>query len=66
MIYPLYIVVLVASIFLGLCLMGIGVYLWLAAKKIIAGLVLLGLGLASTLVPVALIAFFTITSSVRG
>ena len=66
MIYTFYIVGLVASIILGVGLIGLGVYLLLAAKKIIAGLILLVFGLVFTLVPIALFMFFSIASSVRG
>ena len=53
-------------ILLGLSLLEIGAYLWLAFKQMIAGIILLAVGLVLTLVPIALIAFFTVTSSVRG
>ncbi len=66
MIFQFYIVLLAASLLLGLGLIGIGVYLSLAAKKIIAGLILLAVGSILALVPIAFVAFFTIASSVRG
>lgn len=66
MIPSLFILVLVTSILLGLVLIALGGYLWLAAKKVIAGIVLLAVGLALTLLPIALIAFLTITRSTRG
>jgi hypothetical protein len=59
-------VTVLTSIVLGLSLIAIGGYLWLAAKKANAGLLLLAVGLILTIVPIALIAFFTITSSARG
>ena len=65
-IYSLIVLIALASIFLGLSLMGIGAYLWLAAKKTIAGIILLAVGLILTSFPIAVIAFFTITTSVRG
>ena len=59
-------VIVLTSILLGSSLMAIGVYLWLVAKKAKAGLLLLAVGLILTIVPIAFIAFFTITSSARG
>ena len=58
------ILVLLASLLLGLSLMAVGGYLWLAAKKMIAGIVLLTVGLLLTGVPIALFAYFMITRSV--
>ena len=66
MIPSLFILMLLTSILLGLSLIAIGVYLWWAAKKMIAGILLLVIGLILTSLPIALIAFFTITRSVRG
>jgi len=51
---------------LGLSLIAIGGFLWLAAKKMIAGFVLLAVGLILTSVPIAFIAYFMITISARG
>jgi hypothetical protein len=62
----LFSLILLMSILLGLSLIAIGVYLWWAAKKVIAGILLLVVGLILTSLPIALIAFFTITRSVRG
>ena len=59
-------VIVLTSILLGSSLMAIGGYLWLVAKKAKAGLLLLAVGLILTIVPIAFIAFFTITSSARG
>lgn len=58
--------IVLTSIMLGLSLIVIGGYLWLVAKKANAGLLLLAVGLILTVVPIAFIAFFTITSSARG
>jgi hypothetical protein len=66
MIPSLFILLLLTGILLGLSLIAIGVYLWWGAKKMIAGLLLLVVGLILTSLPIALIAFFTITRSVRG
>jgi hypothetical protein len=57
---------LLASILFGLSLIAIAGYLWLAAKKMIAGIILLAVGLILTSAPMALIVFFTITTSARG
>ena len=66
MIPSLFILVLLTSILLGLVLIALGAYLWLAAKKMIAGILLLVVGLILTSLPIAVLAFFTITRSVRG
>jgi hypothetical protein len=66
MIRSLFILMLLTSILLGISLIAVGAYLRWAAKKMIAGIVLLAAGLILTSVPIALIAFFTITTSVRG
>lgn len=62
----IYTFIFIGPIILGLSLMAIGAYLWLAAKKMIAGIILLAVGLIFTVVPIAFIAFFTITTSVHG
>ena len=59
-------VTVLTSIVLGLSLIAIGGYLWLVAKKANTGLLLLAVGLILTVVPIAFVAFFTITSSARG
>lgn len=66
MIPTLFILMLLTSILLGFSLIVIGGYVWLAAKKMIADILLLVVGLILTSLPIALIAFFTITKSVRG
>ena len=66
MIPSLFILILLTSILLGLSLIAIGIYLWWAAKKMIAGILLLVVGLILTSLSIALVAFFTITRSVRG
>ncbi len=66
MLPTLFILIPLASILFGLSLIAIGGYLWLAAKKMIAGIILLTVGLILTSVPMALIVFFTITTSARG
>ena len=66
MIPSLFILILLTSILLGLILIAVGAYVWLAAKKMMAGIILLAVGLILTSVPIALIAFFTITTSARG
>lgn len=66
MLPTLFILILLASVLFGLSLIAIGGYLWLAAKKLIAGIILLAVGLILTSAPIALIAFFTITTSARG
>ncbi len=66
MIPTLFILMLWTSIMLGLSLIAIGGYVWLAAKKMIAGILLLAVGLILTSVPIALVAFFTITRSTGG
>lgn len=63
---PLWILIVLISIVLGLSLIAIGAYLWLAAKKVIAGIILLAVGLILTLSPIALIAFTMIITSARG
>jgi hypothetical protein len=59
-------VIVLTSIILGSSLIAIGGYLCLVAKKANAGLLLLAVGLILTVVPIAFVAFFTITSSTRG
>ena len=66
MIPSLFILILLTSIMLGLSLIAIGGFLWLAAKKMIAGFVLLAVGLVLTSVPIAFNAYFMITISARG
>jgi NADH:ubiquinone oxidoreductase subunit K len=66
MIPTLFILMLGMSIMLGFILIAIGGYVWLAAKKMIAGILLLAVGLTLTAAPIAVIAFFTITTSLRG
>ena len=62
----IFLVIVLTSILLGLSLIAIGGYLWLVAKNGKAGLLLLAVGLILTIVPIAFVAFFTITSSARG
>ncbi len=66
MLPTLFILIPLASILFALSLIAIGGYLLLAAKKMIAGIILLAVGLILTSVPMALIVFFTITTSARG
>lgn len=66
MIPTLFILILLTSIMLGLSLIAIGGYVWLVAKKMIIGILLLVVGLILASLPIALIAFFTITTSAHG
>ena len=58
--------IVLAGIVLGLFLIAIGAYLWLAVKKKVAGIILLAVGLIFTLSSVAFIALITIMTSSRG
>jgi hypothetical protein len=62
----IFVLIVLASIMLGLSLITIGAYLWLAAKKMISGIVLIAVGLLLTSAPIAVIAFVTIATSTRG
>lgn len=62
----IYLLILLGSLLLGLILVGVGAYVWLAAKKVLLGVILIAVGLVLILVPIAFFAYFTIVSSTRG
>ena len=58
----IFVLAALTSILLGLSLIAIGGFLWLAAKKMIPGIVLLAIGLILTSVPIASFAYFMIAA----
>ncbi len=62
----IYIISLLCSLLFGILLVGLGAYVWLAAKKVTLGIILIVVGLVFILVPIAYYGFFTIVSSTRG
>jgi hypothetical protein len=62
----IYLLILLGSLLLGISLIGVGIYVWLAAKKVTLGVILIVVGLAFILAPLVIFGFFTIASSTRG
>ncbi len=62
----MFLLVLLGILLLGVSLIAIGAYVWLAAKKTTAGLILIALGVIFSLIPIALAGYLTIVSSARG
>ncbi len=62
----IYILTLLGSLLLGIILIGVGAYVWLAAKKVTLGVILIAVGLAIILAALAIFGFFTIVRSTRG
>ena len=58
----IFVLAALTSILLGLSLIAIGGFLWLAAKKMIPGIILLAVGLIFTSVPIASFAYFMIVA----
>ncbi len=65
-IFGMYEVLLVGSFFLGLVLLAIGVALLITMKNKIIGLLTTAFGLVITVLPIFVILFLTVTTSVRG
>ena len=57
--FPLYILVLVGGLLVGLVLMAVGVILLLIVKNKLAGLLVGAVGLVFTLLPLAVILYLT-------
>jgi len=66
MMFPLYILLLIGSLLLGLVLLATGVILLIKVKNKIAGILVTAAGLAFTLFPIAGFMFFAITSRIQS